>query len=314
MNSLGEIWDFQCDEALKTVVEKFAWDWEIHIEQAITNLLSPDKLRLFRQACNRNLNLYRFCERRLAQLNIEIREPILLICPGCGVQFRDWSVDPRLAERVGYKIIFCQDCYYRAFGMGGNMIDKDRMLDLLSRLANILEMVPSTKFRGEIDLVGLSEEKQSELIRILLEMPSHQVYKEVFSSWLKALVSAGILEDGIQQMQRGIRCIANDGHECLSLAEKTIDDWLSSHGIYHEKEPRYPYHHRLNPTGMRADWKVKDTLIEYAGLLDEPDYAAKMNAKREIAKKFNFSVIILEPKDLLNIDQKLAHLLITSEN
>ena len=139
-------------------------------------------------------------------------------------------------------------------------------------------------------------------------MPLQKKFVEVFGSWLQALMLAGILENGTQRMSRGVRCIANDGHICNSLAEKTIDDWLYSHNIHHEKEPFYPYHFRLNPTKLRADWKAQNILIEFAGLMDEPDYAAKMKAKQEIAKEFGLPLIILEPEDILNLDLKLANL------
>ncbi len=140
-------------------------------------------------------------------------------------------------------------------------------------------------------------------------MPPPQKFVDTFGSWLQALILAGVLKDGTHQTSRGVRCIAIDGHICNSLAEKTVDDWLYSHDISHEKEPLYPYHARLNPYKMRADWKTQDILIEYAGLMDEPDYAAKMKAKQEIAIEFGLSLIILEPKHILDLDHKLMNLI-----
>jgi hypothetical protein len=46
-----------------------------------------------------------------------------------------------------------------------------------------------------------------------------------------AIVGGQALEDGTQRMARGTRCLAQDGHLCHSLAEKTIDDLLHSYGI-----------------------------------------------------------------------------------
>jgi hypothetical protein len=181
------------------------------------------------------------------------------------------------------------------------------MLGKLYGLADAMGSVPTATFMRDPSFATVSEEKQIAIVKALMDMPSYQTYLETFGSWLRALVLAGVLEDGTQQMSRGIRCIAADGHECLSLAEKTIDDWLTEHDIPHEKEPHYPYHARLNPSGMRADWKVDDTLIEYAGLLSEPEYTAKMESKREIARAFGFSLIVIEPDDILSLNLKLGH-------
>jgi hypothetical protein len=183
------------------------------------------------------------------------------------------------------------------------------MLKQLVKLATALESVPMATFVRQPELAAVTDEKQIAIVKALLAMPSYEMYVEAFGSWLKALILAGVLEDGTQPTQRGTRCIAADGHECLSLAEKTIDDWLSTHSISHDKEPLYPYHFRFNPSGsMRADWKAGEVLIEYAGLMGEPEYAAKMETKQELAAEFGISLIVIEPEDILSLEKKLGQL------
>jgi len=109
--------------------------------------------------------------------------------------------------------------------------------------------------------------------------------KTLFGSWLKALIEAEVLEDGARRTSRGTQCLAKDGHVCLSLGEKTIDDLLHSHGITHEKE--YPYPER----DFRADFLVDGVFIEYFGLTGDPDYDAKTRLKQRICKKHEIKLI-----------------------
>jgi len=311
MQLLSSIWDSGCDLILKNIVQRYAWDWDINIEEAVTNYFNGDKLLVLKKACNRNSFLWQFCYRRLEELNIEVRKPKLITCENCGLKFMDWSFDDRLSKRVGYKICFCETCYYSAFsdqGAENQLTDRDTMLEQISIVANILGVVPTSAFRQNLNLAMMSEVDQVALVKTLLSMPSQKKFVDIFGSWLQTLILAGVLKDGTLQTSRRVRCIAIDGHMCNSLAEKTVDDWLYSHDISHEKEPLYPHHARLNPYKMRADWKAQDILIEYAGLMDEPDYAAKMKAKQEIATEFGLSLIILQPKDILDLDTKLASL------
>lgn len=312
MLSFRRIWNSDCDMILKDIVQRYAWDWEMKIEEAIKNYFTGDNLSIYEKVCSHNSRFPRFCERRLEELGIKIRQPSLITCANCGIDFMDWSVDSDLAERVNYKIFFCKDCYARAFYKPRNFKSTETnealMLDQLSMLANIEGGLTSAIHKQLHHAKTISEEGQISFVKLLMDMPSIDVYEKTFGSWFKTLLRVGILEEGSQRLSRGIRCIANDGHECNSLAEKTIDDWLHSHNIHHEKEPRYPYHFRLNPYKLRADWKVQDILIEYAGLMDEPDYAAKMKAKQEVAEEFGLSLIIIRPEDILNLDEKLANL------
>ena len=66
-------------------------------------------------------------------------------------------------------------------------------------------------------------------------MPPYKLYVKAFGSWLNALILSDVLTDGTRHTSRGIQCIALDGHKCLSLVEKTIDDWFIEHNISHEK-------------------------------------------------------------------------------
>jgi hypothetical protein len=134
--------------------------------------------------------------------------------------------------------------------------------------------------------------------------------KKKFGSWFTALAETGALPDGVLATARGIRCIARDGHTCFSLDEQRIDDWLHAHDLDHEREPIYPQHPSLNPTGKRrADWKVHETFVEYFGLVGDTEYEKKMDEKMLLAQEVNISLIAIYPSDIERLDKRLGYLL-----
>jgi hypothetical protein len=132
--------------------------------------------------------------------------------------------------------------------------------------------------------------------------------KTVFTSWLGALIASGVLEDDARRTTRGIQCLANDGHVCLSLGEKTIDDFLFSLNIAHEKEPKYPV------GNYRGDFKVGNIFIEYFGLSGDRAYDQRSLTKRAICKSHGIELIEITPKDLTAVSilrKKFARLMPT---
>lgn len=185
---------------------------------------------------------------------------------------------------------------------------KDKMIQLLKELTDLIGFTPSSTFKNDLTyLKYLNKNDFNKALILLNDMPPYENsyhkapygYKEVFGSWLKALIAAGILEKDSQQMIFGIKVLANDGHECLSVGEKTIDDWLYLNEIPHEKEPIYP------GGNLRADWKVGDFFIEYWGLKGNEEYDKKILIKREIAKEYCIPLIEIYPEDLPNLEMKL---------
>ena len=239
-----------------------------------------------------------------------------LICNGCGQQFREWSLPIFDALRVNKEIEFCYSCYSYIFGHSfrANTTEKSRipeniMLLYLFEFSKALGFIPTRTFMENVELPLQSTEKQIETGKLLLKMPAYDIYIEKFSNWLQCLTLAGVLDDGHRKTSRGIQCLANDGHLCLSLGEKAIDDWLSSHNIAHEKESLYPFDEDLNPNKLsRTDWKIGNTFIEYAGLMTNQDYANKMKRKKLLTEKSGIILLVIEPVDLFTLDEKLSML------
>jgi hypothetical protein len=98
---------------------------------------------------------------------------------------------------------------------------------------------------------------------------------------------------------------AKDGHWCLSIFERQVDDFLTNHGIDHEHEPKWPLHPEFNPRGVnRADWRLPDgTMGEAAGMMDDPKYAGKMEQKRAWANALGIDLLVLMPEKALILDQ-----------
>jgi hypothetical protein len=93
------------------------------------------------------------------------------------------------------------------------------------------------------------------------------------------------------------QCIANDGHVCLSIAEKTIDDLLSGLGIEHQREVPYPN------SNHRFDFVIGDLYIEYFGLIGDADYEARVKAKIASCKMLGIKLLPVYPKDLLDVEK-----------
>jgi hypothetical protein len=96
-------------------------------------------------------------------------------------------------------------------------------------------------------------------------------------AWTRILIDAGLADNGIR-LSRGTILKAVDGHFCVSMQEKAVDDFLHQHGIDHAREPLYPFDKQLHPnTRRRADCLLSDgTFVELWGMPNDPTYAKKM--------------------------------------
>lgn len=154
-------------------------------------------------------------------------------------------------------------------------------------------MIPDLLAHGDIDPVTM----------ILLR---HALPESTEGGWATWLARAGVLGDGWRP-SRGYVSIAADGHECRSLFERIVDDFLWAHGIEHEPEPPYPFDEKLNPHGSRADWKLADgRYIEAAGLMSQEEYALKMARKRQLATKYGIQLVVLTEADLPRLLEVLS--------
>jgi hypothetical protein len=136
------------------------------------------------------------------------------------------------------------------------------------------------------------------LMAARMAMPAEESLGRLgLTNWGQTLTRAGVI-DGLQS-GRGFQSQALDGHWCLSLFELAIDNFMTRHGISHEHEPSWPADPTLNRTGSkRADWLLSDgTYVEAAGMLDDPEYAAKMDAKQELAEAHGLRLLVITPAD-----------------
>ena len=166
----------------------------------------------------------------------------------------------------------------------------------LKDLTEVLQQIPHQGFgEGRDDFRGMDFNQKLAVLRVLRRKPTFRRVKELFGSWLQALIESDVLNDDARRAGRGIQCLAKDGHVCLSLGEKTIDDFLHARGIFHEKEPAYP------EGKYRADFDVKGVFIEHLGLQGNPEYDQKTTEKKRICRKHGVDLISICPKDLVDV-------------
>lgn len=296
-------WTLDHDRVTANQIESGQWGWYWGITPKFVAITPPDIIEIWRLVdplCERyawyNI-LMNFAISRAHKLGLTdaIRKPEWKVCPLCSQRFVEDSLPYPLVQRLGMDgLDICAPCISQVlFGWGDETMPCDRVLVFLQDLARTIGRVPAQGFGNDVDeLRGLSTDERLPILRVLLEKPTIQRVTECYGSWLAALIEAGVLEDGTRRTSRGTQCLAKDGHVCLSLGEKTIDDFLFGRGIAHEKEPLYP------EGNYRADFAVDGVLIEYFGLAGDPDYDAKARLKQRICRKHAVKLISVYPRDL----------------
>ena len=202
---------------------------------------------------------------------------------------------------------YCDNCLQLCIRSGDeymffkNSTENIKELALLgiSKFLEHFGFVPASSYsRQELirdfQSLEVSEKDLEYALKVLSLIPSITTVNELFGSWAHFLNLAGMLEIS-NRGKGGYRSIASDGHLCLSLGERAICEYLTKHGFEHSKEPMYPKNLEFNPNNLlRADFFVKDTYIEFAGRMQNEDYAKRMTNKEKLAKASKLKWIKLE--------------------
>jgi hypothetical protein len=227
------------------------------------------------------------------------------ICPICANEFHETSTR---AKYLGWnQLDICQPCLDESLHRGEtDDLSRDEIAQYLRDLAELLERIPPLNFgvpsAKASNLIGLSTGQRMKILMLLRKRPTMSLVRYHFSSWFQALVEAGVLGSDAKRNSMGTTCVAKDGHLCLSIAEKTIDDFLSQRGIVHAREVPY------GSGKFRADFVIRETVIEYFGLMDRSDYQLKAETKMEFCKRESIPFIAIYPEDLIDdrlLEEKL---------
>ena len=127
--------------------------------------------------------------------------------------------------------------------------------------------------------------------------------RQNFGSWNKAVIVAGYKPNPVMFANKHI---ARDGHQCDSLAEKIVDDWLSARNIKHKIHVPYPWHN-----GMKCDFWVNETWIEVFGLAGQhKTYDALKKSKLSLIRQHKLKLISLSLNDVYRdgLEKKLIKL------
>lgn len=307
-NHILKWWSREHDQLLIHSIKNLQWYWYLDITDKILDITTNKEIENWKKSdplcatyAYYNILMY-FSISRAAKERFDeyLRYPGLIVCPVCGIDFKENQYPHYIFRRFGFNHAnICPVCYNKAIleENTNKKFNKNEVLRYFKDLSEILERIPPKNFGNTWnDLKTVNLTNLPNLVKILHNKPTKKKIDRLFGSWLSLLIKAGLLQDGALKGSRGYRCLADDGHECYSLAEKTIDDLLYHNNIPHEKEPLYP------DSNYRGDFMVNNTFIEYFGLCGDPEYDKKINIKRDLCKKNGINMVEIYPEDLIDID------------
>jgi hypothetical protein len=312
-------WTPDHDKLIEDLIPQYQWYWYWKIRKPVVNITDKEILDnwieidpLCKQYLWGNIIMW-FAEARADDINLtrKIRKPLWKLCELCGNRFIENSLPLPLAERLGIdRLDFCAPCLKETLlsNTGTDDVSADQVIEYLKGLFKLTGVLPKGSYYfGHHDLLSMSYKERLRFLKLLKHRPSTARVNELYNSWANALQEANLVGDYVLETPRGTHTTAIDGHLCLSIGEKTIDDFLYEHGIDHEKEPPYP------DCNYRADFKVGDTIIEYFGMIGNPEYDERMKEKFSICKDKNIKLIALYPKDLKDVKSLKKKLIVLIE-
>ena len=286
-------WDTRAEEALRESIRQWQWAW-----QHAFGTWFVENIRSTHQS---SAMVYAAAKARELGMLQGVRLPIIgKPCLHCGESFREDGAAGSCLSRFGdvESIDFCNPCMLAVLDHQPATEDrsthsgKDHIIDWLQRVAQRLQRIPSQSFPTIEEFRAADRDERLSIVALCQNRPSVKRVKQLFGTWLEGLITADLLENGTRRLLVGTQCLARDGHVCYSLGEKTIDDFLTDMGVEHEREPHYP------GSGLRGDFRIGDTIVEFLGLKGQPEYDEKTTTKMQLCKATGVRLLLIEPKDL----------------
>ncbi len=161
----------------------------------------------------------------------------------------------------------------------------------LSALAK-LHLAPSEKYTKEVLLNKITAfYGENGRIPLKREFNMYREYQKRFGGWNQAIRAAGF--DTNPELFAH-KFTARDGHRCDSFTERMIDDFLSDHGIKHERNWKY------GTTKMTADFFIRPNIIvEFFGLAGvQKKYDKIVLLKKDFSRRHGYKLVDLYPGDI----------------
>ena len=285
-------WTPQHDGLLLGAIEQLGWRWQPPLNE-IRNITPPERIAALETGGDSDSAMRTvsyFCKRRALQLDecvTALPELKWLTCRICGQYFHQ-----ELAASMGLIkfAVVCSVCHREADPKHEHEWTRAEILD------HIRALFAAEGGRFDLPqsiLETFSADQYVTLVHLWRFQPPRQLVRDVFGSFFAARIESGVIPDAWVRLSRGTRCLARDGHTCLSLGEKTICDWLFDNGVPHRREVPYG-----NGCNYLADWEIEGQLVEYLGLTGDDRYDSKTQKKIEFADKHGLRLIAIYPQDL----------------
>ena len=190
---------------------------------------------------------------------------------------------------------------------------KSNFIEGIKIYADYFGYIPSVKYQKrkviqQLNQAGLSQDELAYAMKVSSLLPWTETIKEMFGSWAHLLEESGLLSQR-QRGRGGHQSFASDGHLCLSMGERAVCEFLTKNNVVHEREPMYPFDEKLNPNGLlRGDFLVGRLIIEFAGMMSNKDYAARMKTKEKLANSRDIPWLKLETSMLDDLNEMLANI------
>lgn len=288
-------------------IEVRRWYWDV--SYAVLESVPADALQRWRsvnpalEKLSETALIRDYAEHRVQSLPIPVPAPASepKPCASCGERFVESSVPPRRLSGPGCESIpYCRVCI-DCVESGRTHVSPSEILSYLHDVFAEFSCVPTADWNFALH-ASSAPQKRARAFQLLARRPSREAVKAAFGGWFQVLVAAGIVDGEGEPGYLGTRSVPTDGHVCLSMGERTICELLTSAGIEHVHEPRYP------ESMMRADFKIGDSFVEYLGLAGRQDYDEKTRRKKAHAKLHSLQLELVYPRQLGDQDQLLKRL------
>lgn len=225
-------------------------------------------------------------------------------CPLCRRRTHLNAITPWMITYIGPPR-WCASCSETYLGVWPTWPHtKETAIAALQHYVNVAGFVP-TLWEATITVpYDVPDVQRDNVMAAKMALPYKGDLKRIgLNPWANYVDAAGFGGES-QNQYRGTQTRAVDGHWCRSLFECEIDNFMTRNAIAHRPEPLWPTHPKYNASGRRrADWQLSDgTMVEAAGMMASPEYAAKMDDKKKLAAATGIPLMVILPQDLPHLN------------